>query len=342
MEKWILLLGICCSLNAANAQDKTNFNKAVHERMKTLGLHEKIVDIQNGSQSQNHEVTRFDDRGRTIETTSTIMDGIVRRTYMYDDQDREIRCFSYALFDTAKVASERRTSYPDSLTRVEDTYNENNVLEERKEEITEYVTDTITITETTWDQNGLQQEKSAIKVITKSDSLLIYAYISYNKNGFMDDVQMTYTLIKKDDKGNTIRQSGSYIPVDDENIRETFTKDLIETGNYELTMEKYLKRALHGGIKFAYDDQMKTTEVFNTENQLVLSMQQGIFTYKYTYDSKGNLSKMEMHNHLSSGDIPDRMRVVEVSYAENGLPTKWMEYDTQNPSAKDISTYTFH
>ena len=73
------------------------------------------------------------------------------------------------------------------------------------------------------------------------------------------------------------------------------------------------------------------------DEQLIVSGNQGITSYHYFYDNTGNLNKVEYYKVIQGVKKQLPGRIVEISYTANGLPKEWIEYNPENPSAKEIA-----
>ncbi len=278
------------------AHDGDMLNKLIRDKIKELQLSSVKVYLEYPDSIYFHEFIKFDSRGNRIEHVYPFGNGLERRTYQIDEQNRMVRSIEYDNADTSKAINEIRFIYIDSSQYSSEYAMLGEKPFETKHHRTWEINDTMWSEEIEINVEFGSKSKSLSRFTHIGDSLRISEFISFDDDGKMHDIAAYYTLNRTLDNGNTMVREGQY-------IIQSGAFENISPQDYYSNPEKYLRMQLDGAFKYEYGDDILLQFIYDAEGKLIQEGY-GMFDMKtFEYDVANRPSKTNYWNYNDQNEL---------------------------------------
>lgn len=326
--------------NIAFSHNGEIIDSIIEARVSELGVTNLIVIFHDEDTSYTHEIKRYDAHGNVIEVIVPLRWDFSRLQTEFDSLGRETLFRRYSKEDSTLIQLEKRWIYLDSNRYLVESYN----LGKEHFETTKYEVmekgNAFWVYETETSLPSKRSRKHLSKYTSSGDSLRYSEFVTYNKEGRMDEVTAYYTLIKTDSIRKTRTQTEGSCYANYGDLEDSIY--LLKTREAYLDFkERMINNQLNGKYSYELDENIHTYKVYNFDGQLIQDGY-GIFDMKtFEYNDQNQLVKI-----IHWGSPVDDHGIVEtgetnIAYFPNGLPQS-MERTVYRSKKFEKFTFEYH
>lgn len=326
--------------NLAFSHNGEIIDSIIEARVSELGVTKVVVTFHDEDTSYTHEIKRYDEHGNVIEVIIPLRWDFSRVQTEFDSLGRETLFRRYSKEDSALVQLEKRWGYLDSNRYIVKSYHLGKELFEIKEYEVMEKDHAFWVYETETSLPSNRSRKHLSKYTSSGDSLRYSEFVTYNKEGKMDEITAYYTLIKTDSVQKTRTQTESSCYANYGNLEDSIYHLKTREAYLDLK-ERMINNQLKGKYSYKLDEDIHTYKVYNFDGQLIQDGY-GIFDMKtFEYNAQNQLVKI-----IHWGAPVDDHGIVEtgetiLTYLPNGLP-KSMERTVYRTKKSERFTFQYH
>ena len=337
----VLLVLVTCGLwNVAFSHNGEIIDSIIEARVSELGVTKVVVTFHDEDTSYTHEIKRYNAQGNVIELIVPLRWDFSRLQTDFDSLGRETFFRRYSKEDSTLVQLEQRWIYLDSNRHIVESYNSRKELfESNRYEVMEK-DNAFWVYETKTSFPSKRSRKHLSKYSSSGDSLRYSEFVTYNKEGRMDDITAYYTLVTTDSIQKTRTQTEGSCYANYGNLEDSIYH--IKTREAYLDFkERMINNQLKGKYPYELDEDIHTYKVYNFDGQLIQDGY-GIFEMKtFEYNDQNQLVKI-----IHWGAPVDDHGIVEtgetiIDYFSNGLPRS-MERTEYRSKKSERFTFEYH
>ena len=317
--KLFLFITSCCISLLANSHNGELLDSIIEKKAKELGIVELTVIYHTQDTSYVHEINRFDKDGRKIERIIPGYDSFTRHRTKYDSLGRRVHFIIYDESDTTVIQSERKWIYADSMHYKMERYGQDGKLYETTGYEITMSDSSFSVYEKELSSTYNRTTQHLSKYTNHGDSMQISEFVTFDKEGEMDEITTYYSHIATDSLNQRYIKTEGQCNVTSDEIEELANRvDGLRI--YYENKQKYIQNQLDGKYVYELNDAPYSYKVYDFNWKLI---QDGFVLNKKTfiYNDKGQFTKI-----IGWGSPIDDHGMVEtnetiIEYDENGLPT---------------------